>query len=316
MFESFVSAPLHFTIEFLGFLVMAGAALLALTRPAFVADTVFGRSSGFLGFAVLAAAQVLHGGAFLQSDGAEVLVAARTIGAVLVAVALIGGIRVQAAALVPAFELKEPRLLAPAAAALIVSIAGFASAFRHRRGGARLGLGMLLVTGAEVLTAAAPNARFGRGVVVEYAYAAHGLKFLGFLALGGWLWTAARSSIRTRFVGAFVGLLVLVVLALSSALTAVIARNIERDQLARVEAQLVSAIDLLEDEVTGELLDKVQLIADTTPAEAGIASRNRTALREYAGGVLQREPFEEDFLLFMDDQRKLLGAAGHGPVVS
>ncbi|MFN2525729.1 MAG: ATP-binding protein, partial [Actinomycetota bacterium] len=47
-----------------------------------------------------------------------------------------------------------------------------------------------------------------------------------------------------------------------------------------------------------------------------IASRNRTALREYAGGVLQREPFEEDFLLFMDDQRKLLGAAGHGPVVS
>ncbi|HEX2240209.1 MAG TPA: ATP-binding protein [Actinomycetota bacterium] len=317
MFESFVAAPAHIAIEFLGFLVMGGAALLALTRPGFVAHSPFGRLSGFFGFGVLAAAQVLHGGAFLQSDGADVLIALRAGGAALVGIALIGGLRqTPAAALLPVFELKEPRLLLAAAAALAVSVVAFGSALRHRRGALRLALGMLLLTAAEVLTAAAPNARFGRGVVVEYAYAAHMAKILGFLVLGAWLWTAARSSIRTRFVGAFVGLLVLVVLALSSALTAVIARNIERDQLARVEAQLRSAVELIEDEVTGELLDKIQLIADTPLAKSGIATRNRAALREGAAGVLLREPFEEDFLIFMNEQREILGAHGNGPVTA
>ncbi|MDQ4126316.1 MAG: hypothetical protein M3134_12085, partial [Actinomycetota bacterium] len=62
MFESFMAVPLHFTVEFLGFLMTAGAAILVLSRPSLVPGEGFNRATAALGFVVLAAAQVAHGG--------------------------------------------------------------------------------------------------------------------------------------------------------------------------------------------------------------------------------------------------------------
>ncbi|HEX2296375.1 MAG TPA: hypothetical protein VHN37_13845, partial [Actinomycetota bacterium] len=99
MFESFMAVPLHFTVEFLGFLMTAGAALLVLSRPSLIPGEGFNRVTGALGFLVLAAAQVAHGGAFsfadlnATTDGAEFLASARGLGYALVMIAVVGGLR-------------------------------------------------------------------------------------------------------------------------------------------------------------------------------------------------------------------------------
>src|SRR5918999_569477 len=99
MFESFMAVSLHFTGEFLGFLMTAGAAILVLSQPSLIPGESFNRITAALGFAVLAAAQVAHGGAFsyddinATTDGAEFLVAARGLGYALLMIAVVGGLR-------------------------------------------------------------------------------------------------------------------------------------------------------------------------------------------------------------------------------
>ncbi|MDQ3916581.1 MAG: hypothetical protein M3323_14825, partial [Actinomycetota bacterium] len=126
MFESFMAVPLHFTVEFLGFLMTAGAAALVLTRPSLIPGEPFNRVTAGLGFAVLAAAQVAHGGAFAvgeidgTTDGAEFLVAARGLGYALLLIAVVGGLRA-APAVGAALALREPLLLVPAGAAALLA---------------------------------------------------------------------------------------------------------------------------------------------------------------------------------------------------
>src|SRR5918999_6237984 len=100
MVESFLAVPLHFTTEFLGFLVMAGAAVLLFARPGLIPGESSNRVTAGIGFAILATAQVAHGGAFenFEVDGNRVLIAARTLGLLFVLVGLSGGLRVAAAA--------------------------------------------------------------------------------------------------------------------------------------------------------------------------------------------------------------------------
>src|SRR5688572_8940174 len=104
MFESFMAVPLHFTVEFLGFLMTAGAAVLVLSRPTLVPGEGFNRVAAALGFTVLAAAQVAHGGAFsigginATADGGEFLASARGLGYALVMIAVVGGLRAAPAA--------------------------------------------------------------------------------------------------------------------------------------------------------------------------------------------------------------------------
>ncbi|HYN36932.1 MAG TPA: hypothetical protein VEV82_08135, partial [Actinomycetota bacterium] len=101
----------------------------------------------------------------------------------------------------------------------------------------------------------APRVEFGVGEVETYSNLAHGAKALGFLALGSWLWTGVRSSIRVRFVASFAGLLLVVVLVLSSALTGVITNSVEDEQLENTKAQLQGIVDRYRDNDIPELLD-------------------------------------------------------------
>ena len=68
MFESSFAVPLHFTIEFIGFLVAAGAAFLVASRPSLVPGDQGRRRLVAFGFAALAIAHVLHGGAFMPGQ--------------------------------------------------------------------------------------------------------------------------------------------------------------------------------------------------------------------------------------------------------
>nr|MDQ3958679.1 hypothetical protein [Actinomycetota bacterium] len=175
MFESFMAVPLHFTVEFLGFLTTAGAAVLVLSRPALVPGESFNRVTAALGFAVLAAAQVAHGGAFsvgtvdATADGAQFLVGARALGYALLLIAVVGGLKAAPAA-PAAFTLREPLLFVPAGAALLLSMMALGAA-RTERAMRRLAGAAFLIAVSEALTASVPGEVYGTGDVDTLSYA-------------------------------------------------------------------------------------------------------------------------------------------------
>jgi PAS domain S-box-containing protein len=317
MLQSFMAVPLHFTIEFLGFLITAGGAGLALTRPALVPGSAFNRVAASAGFAVLAATQVAHGGAFLENDGADLLVAGRALGLVLILVAVVGALgagstSTSSAAL--AFSIKKPLLLAPAGAAVMLALTAFTASGREgTRSMRRLGIAALFLGAAEVFTASVPNVRFSATTDEPLAYAAHGAKAIGFVILGAWLWAGVRSSIRTRFVASFVTLLVVVVLVLSSALTGVISNNVQDDELNRVGAQLRNAAASLERPDLGDVFDKTRASVST------LTSNPLASSKEAAQGLASRlrAQFNLDFVMFVEPRRGQLHAfSGTGPYVN
>ena len=313
MLQSFMAVPLHFTIEFLGFLVMAGGAFLVLSRPTLVPGAGFNRVAASLGFAVLAAAQVVHGGSFLETDGAELLVAMQTLGLALLLVGIVGTLGADSppktrAGAAAAFSIKKPLLLAPAGAALLLAVTSFAASAREgSRALRRLGFAALFLAAGHALTASVPNVRFSASIDEPLAYAAHGAKGIGFLLIGWWLWAGVRTSIRTRFVASFVSLLVVVVLVLSSALTGVISKNVQEDELDRVSAQLDNAVSNLEQ---GELQD---LLSNTRSAASSV-----TAHGSVGAGVAERlrELFLLDVVLVLRPDGHLDQSAGSGPWVN
>ena len=315
MVESFLAVPLHFTTEFLGFLVMAGAAVLLFSRPGLIPGESSSRITVGIGFALLAAGQVAHGGAFIgfEVDGAEALVVLRSVGLLFILAGLIGALKpAPAAAAAVSWEIKDTWLLAPAGIAFLVAVV----ALNGSRGAGpksmrRLSLGAFLFGLGLVAGAAAPDAEFGAGVVSVPAYVQHGLEALAFIAFAAWLRTEARSSIRTRFVTAFSALLIAVVLALASTLTGVISARVEESELKNVEAQLEGSLAEIRED-TGDLKNDVEEIA-TIVRDDVAGNPNFGSLAEQARESLF---FEFDFVIFMRPDGFVLGYDGDQPTIN
>ena len=312
-----MAVPLHFTIEFLGFLVAAGGAILALTRRSLVPGEPSNRITAAFGFVALALAQVLHGGSFrigeysFESDGGEeMLIAARAVGLAFIFVGVSGGLRGGATSLGAAVTLKQPLLFAPAGAAVLLAGTALAGSFKNGpRAYRRLALGALLLGIYEILTAFDPHARFGEGVVSTSAFIAHGVKLGGYIALSAWLWSAVRSSIRTRFVASFAALLVMVVLALSSTLTGVLTNNVEEEKLGELQQQLGNQVEELENG-TAELAGDVEVVT-TLEDTVQVPVAGGGDLDGLARDIIEELKFLEfDFVLIMDPQGRILGFDG------
>lgn len=318
MFEGFLTVPLHFTVEFLGFLVTAGGAALVLSRTNLVPGPSANRIAAALGLLSLAAAQVLHGGSFYPTDGDEILVAIRALGYALLLIGIVGDLKPAATtAALWGYEVKEPLLFAPAGAVFLVALAAIPTARRKETGFyGRLVIAGLLLAVSEVLTAAAPEAEFGGGGSDRFALAAHGIKFVGYLFLGGWMWTAVRSSIRIRFVASFGALLVAVILALSTALTGVIANNVQSEELRRVATQAGNSAEEYSfggDRVSSLSNQAVTLATRFPEIGNSLAAGSRPARRR-ARELLRKGLVDEqvDFVI-LDPARATPGAAGDGP---
>jgi two-component system sensor histidine kinase VicK len=316
MFESFLAVPLHFTVEFLGFLVFAGSAVLILARPDTLNIGRTGRSMTAAGFAVAAGANVVHGASFQFAlhDGDEVLSVARAVGYLLIAGGLAVPARSKAATVsaTGAFRFREPLLFLPAATALL---AGFSAWRRARRmPGTYLGAvaaGALLLALAEVLTSVSPRTDISSGVIGAYAFIAHGAKLLAFVSLGVWVGKSARNSIRTRLVVAFAALLIIVVLALSTALTGVISNNVGEEQLRAVETQLGTAVQSIESD-RRDLLDETGQIAAFPEVRRSVKAGQ--GVGELVKGVRKNlEFFEVDFVAVLDANGRQLAFSRAGP---
>jgi two-component system sensor histidine kinase VicK len=315
MLESVLAVPLHFTVEFLGFLVFAGGAVLVTARPDTLGGGGLGRFTTASGFGVLALASVAHGSSFepFALDGDTLLVAIRTAGFLLLAGGLaLPSSKKTAAPAIATFEIREPLGLLPAGAALLLAAS---AATRARRTGNRtlnaVALAGVALAVSEVLTAVAPRADFPAGTASVFAYAGHAAKLLGYVALATWLGRAARASIRTRFVSAFAALLVVVVLVLSTALTGVISNNVGEEQLRTVESQLDTVTQTIE-------ADRQELFEETGQVAGLPEVRQRVAGRRGAGALVrgireQLEFFEIDFLAVLDSRGRQLAYSREGP---
>jgi PAS domain S-box-containing protein len=259
--------------------------------------------------AAVAAAQVVHGGAFIETEGSPVLIAIKTLGFALILVGLVGGVR-QTAAAGAGFKFREPLEIAPAAAALLVGIAAFSASLKGGpREIRRLAVGALLLGGSELMTAAAPDTIIGVSFH-QFSYSAHGLKFLGFVALASWLWSAVRYSVRTRFVAYFGALLVAVILALSTALIGVISNSVENGELNRVEAQVGNAVDDIEVAETLQLTQILETIALIPDVRDRIAQAGQA--RSLAAEIDALDIGDPDFIV-VDPATGVPAAAGDGP---
>lgn len=312
MFDTFLAVPLHFTIEFVGFLVAAAGAFLVASRPSLITGTGTNRGAATLGFGALAVAQVLHGGSFreLESDADERLIALKTLGLALILIGVVGGVRHGAAAVIAA---GEPVAFSPALAATAIALMSFVGSFRGARELRRLALGALLLAVGEAIVAISPP---GGEVRLDdlTELIAHFLRACGYLAVAWWLWTGVRSSIRTRFVASFVTLLVLVVLALSTALTGVISSNIESGELDRVTRQMRNVLDGIRRTERADIAQDARLAADINGVQTAVAAGGDAS--QTASDIIDLQLFDADAVVLMNAKGKLLGSAGHGGFVS
>ncbi len=314
MFESYLAVPFHFTIEFVGFLVTAGAALLIPARLSLIPGRAENRIVAALGFATLAVAQVAHGASFVPLDGDPDWALVRAAGLVLVLLGVMGGARSAPAA--SAFVTADaPMLFAPAgAAALLAGVSLMVATREGRATTRRLALAAFLIGVSEAVTAFVPDARFGQGVTEPLNYVSHGARLAGYVALVAWLWTGVRVSIRTRFVAAFTGLLMVVVLALSGTLTGVLADNVQDEELARLESQVTNQIQSVESDA-GQLLEQTEFVGGLAGVRSVVAAGSGMGqlARELAEGTLFGE---FDVALITTKSGRLLGVAGTEPVAN
>ena len=320
MFERFLAVPLHFTIEFLGFLVVAGGAFLVPSRPSLVPGTRMNRLVAAAGFAVLAAAQILHGGAFpsAEGDGEQLLLALKTIGFALILMGIMGAARPNAGAFVAQGASTGGGAIEflPAASAGVLAVMTLLVSRKGSKELRRLALGLLLIAGAEAIVPLIETENTAR-LSGAYELASHLIRTAGYLFVAAWLWTGVKSSIRTRFVASFVTLLLVVVLALSSALTGVIANNVERSELDNVSDQLASVQSALGGSNLRAMAQQVQSAAASATVNCSLSNcPGALSPRDAAVATQSNALVNADAVLLLDRKNELAGFAGHGGHIS
>lgn len=225
--EGQLAVPFHFASEFLILAVASGAAFDGIRK--WRAGAGAWAAAGALGFAALAAAQVLHGALVVVADGAIALVVLRAAAFGLIAFAA----RPNAVLVAPAIFVAGPDAslaFVPALMAAAVTLRG-AIAYRDSRHPATrafFAAFACFAAGELALVAAEPG---GGGALV----ASHVLRAAAALLLARWLWTSVVRRVRLRFVAAFVATLLVLILVISAALSAVIGNNLETEELRRVQ---------------------------------------------------------------------------------
>lgn len=169
-----------------------------------------------------------------------------------------------------------------------------------------------LWTSLVLMAAAEAAAATGAGTLADWARGA------GALALGTMLITSARRSVPARIAVSTVATLLLVVLAVSLALSIVISGNVEREALRRVEARALTEAEEILVSSGKDAINSAKLIALTVqgrPAEFLIGLSNRPAADQVVLGDL--EAFVRAGLLsatgpllYATEKRRVIAAIG------
>jgi two-component system sensor histidine kinase VicK len=191
----------------------------------------------------------------------------------------------------------EAGVVVPRVLGLILLAVG---AFRSGDTNARrqIGLAVGLLTVAEALTLVP--------VVGDVEWVADGARGIGALGLGAALLTASQRSISARVAASAAGTVLLVVLAVSVALSAVVIDNVEEEALLRIQSRATAEADEIErtakDAVLSAKLGALILSSSNRP---GDASRLVT---------LSEDPSSDDGALAANELKTDLGAIANNLV--
>lgn len=307
-------APLHFAATFLVTVAAFGGTWVTVYRPKFVPDGTVRRICFGLGWLLLALGELLHGSQLASSEQHPVATTLRMAAYVLLVACLqplVRGkprdpealpARPRSAGLPPAgpagqagqagTDIVRPRApVVPAVRLLILALALFAAS-------------EVFFLTVESLRRAQPGTLW---------LAVHGLRLAGGLAVLAWLGQVVRTSIQARVVAVFIGLMLVVVVALSGSVTQVFTANIAAEGLNRAQREGEVQQRLLETQVSDSLAQGQQVAALDTfrQLSAARSADLEPVIRRLQGpgGAFSNA----DFMASLDASGALLAVAASGP---
>lgn len=298
-----VQVPFHFASTFLVTIAAAGGLLISVRRPQFRPVRRLARLSFIGGWALLLIGEVVHGSLIAPGELDSSAVALRAGAYAFLVYSLMPGRGWTEARAVAA---SGSQALMPTFLAFVASFLAFRSSLAGAR---RLAAAFALFATSEVL--------FGLGGAQTSTadvlwFVAHGARLAGGLAVGVWLWEAFRISIQIRFIAAFVALLMLVVIALSSAMTQVFASNVRGNALDQSADEGRDQKEAL-DGRRNELIRVSKQVADL-PGVRQEVSRKSPGLQDSARAQEPGRIFDElDFLAFFDASGRILAMSDKSP---
>lgn len=298
-------APFHFATTFLVTVAAFGGTWVTIYRPKFVPDSSARRFLFGFGWLLLALGEMLHGSMIAESEQNAVALTLR-----LAAYAsLVAGLQPLALA-----KLKpEPEVSGPRDAKGLPG-AGPSSLFVRPPvvpAVRRLILALALFAASEVFFVLFDSLSTERPGPLWFAV--HGVRLAGGLAVLAWLGQVVRTSIQARVVAVFIGLMLVVVVAISGSMTQVFTNNFTRELLNRAQREGEVQQRILESELA-EAQSAALQVARSESVRQVFATRP-VALKQ----VLERlqgpgQVFDTtDFMAALDPNGALLAVSATGP---
>ncbi|MEX2587908.1 MAG: ATP-binding protein [Actinomycetota bacterium] len=298
-----LSAPFHFAATFLVTVAALGGLWVTIYRPRFVPVGPTRRLLFGLGWLLLALGELLHGSQIVAPEHDPVATTLRVLGYTAVVAglqSLITGKQREPEAIV-----SGPGRL-PGSSGHIVTRAPVVPQVRRLI----VALGLLALTETAFLTI--PNLNPQESGAAWFGV--HALRLAGGLAILAWLGQVVRSSIQARVVAVFIGLMLVIVIAISGSLTQVFIANLTDESLSRARRESEVQARRVQDQV--QLSEsQARQIARLTSFREALAERS-VSLGAVISGL--QEPggaFDSsDFMALLDPSGALLAisAAGQG----
>lgn len=299
-------APFHFAATFLVTVAAFGGTWVTIYRPKYVPDGSARRFLFGAGWLLLALGELLHGSLIAASEQHLAALAFRMAAYVL----LVAGLRPLALGKPRQPELSEDS--APASSAL----PGAAPTLLNARPPVvpavrRLILALALFAASEVFFMTVDS--LSTDPPGGLWFLVHGLRLAGGLAVLAWLGQVVRTSIQARVVAVFIGLMLVVVVAISGSMTQVFTNNFTRELLNRAQRE-------------GEVQQRILAgVMEESKSQAQQVSRSESVRQVFSTRpaaikqVLERlqgpgQVFDTaDFMAALDTQGALLAVSAAGP---
>ncbi|MEX2553835.1 MAG: ATP-binding protein [Actinomycetota bacterium] len=295
--------PFHFAATFLVTVAAFGGAWVTIYRPKFVPDGNVRRFFFGMGWLLLAIGEALHGSRIIASEQSVGITVLRLTAYVMIVAGLQPLIRGRA----PEPEDERPSVqggplgaegpsrpktpVVPAVRRLILALALFAAS-------------EVMFVSVDSLSNEEPGTLW---LVV------HGLRLAGGLAVLAWLGQVVRTSIQARVVAVFIGLMLVVVVAISGSMTQIFTANITEESLQRARREAEVQQGQLEGQVR-ESVSQAQQVAKLDSFRETFATRVDvlrplvSALQE-SGGAFE----SADFVACLNPTGALLAISATGP---
>lgn len=296
-------APFHFAATFLVTVAAFGGTWVTIYRPKFVPDGTVRRFFFGMGWLLLAVAEALHGSQMVASEQDLFLTFLRLTAYVMLVAGLQPLIRGKARESdAPAVGVEGGPLGAEGPSPQKASVVPAAR---------RLILALALFGGSEMMFATV-EAIFTQEPGSLWLVA-HGLRLAGGLAVLAWLGQVVRTSIQARVVAVFIGLMLVVVVAISGSITQIFTANITEEALIRAAREGEVQQRLLDGQIE-DSVSQARLVANQNSFRQVFTTRKDALVA--ALGELQgpgKTFATADFMASVDSTGALLAISATGP---